>query len=234
LNIERVEDNESMDFMDEADDKTESLGSLIMESEISEEDVEEEGERTLLLSDEDESDPEDSEDDADEDDAGEGEEDDAAGSSARSGPHALYFESIQKRVVNELKHAQRRAWPTEYKTGNFWIPRPSPFFILQKGLDPSELYKPKVFLWMPHLLIPEKSLKCPCCEADLGIKGFNKKPHARRIVDIDRYLHNHHPVASSQHHTNRILLSFHLKLLLPHVYQISLYCRSMQENYQCS
>src|SRR6201993_4835942 len=108
-----------MDFMDEADDKTESLGSLIMESDVSEEDVEEEGERTLLLSDEDESDPEDSKDDADEDDGGEAEVDDEAGSSGRSGPHALYFESIQKRVVNELKHAQRRAGPTEYKTEKF-------------------------------------------------------------------------------------------------------------------
>ncbi|KAI9358475.1 hypothetical protein BD770DRAFT_73423 [Pilaira anomala] len=61
------------------------------------------------------------------------------------------------------------------------------FFALKaKNLD--YLYRPRVFLRIPHLLINNglESLRCPRtdCNKKLETKGYNKKPHARRIVNL--------------------------------------------------
>jgi hypothetical protein len=97
-----------------------------------------------------------------------------------------YFEQIHERL-KKLKKGER---PAEYMRGTFWIEPMLPFFALEKKLDPRQLYLPRMFLWMPHLLTPEK-LKFPFCSHDLGIKGFNTDPQARRIIDIDWYAYDY-------------------------------------------
>jgi hypothetical protein len=51
--------------------------------------------------------------------------------------------------------------------------------------DPESLYTPRVFLWFPHHLF--KDLKCPTCSEKISVKGFNKKPRARRVIDLNEY-----------------------------------------------
>jgi hypothetical protein len=96
-----------------------------------------------------------------------------------------YFESLQQRIRN-AQDVQ------EYARGTFWITPEQPFFALQKQkkLNPDVLYHPRVFIWIPHKLLPrDQKLRCPHpnCNQELETKGFNKKPHVRRVVDIDRY-----------------------------------------------
>jgi hypothetical protein len=96
-----------------------------------------------------------------------------------------YFKSIQARVSAEKT-------PYEYKNGTFWVQPPSPFFALRQQLDPTRLYEPLIFLWLPHLLIDQQKLKCPYCKsstgqsANLKSHGWNSHPCARRVVDLDR------------------------------------------------
>lgn len=104
---------------------------------------------------------------------------------ASDGTLQQYFSLLQDRL-------SRQEYPREYSNGTFWINPPAPFFILKKSnLDPSRLYYPRVFLWLPHHLIQGK-LRCPACNHSLENKGFNKNPHARRVVDIDRYVAIYH------------------------------------------
>ncbi len=51
--------------------------------------------------------------------------------------------------------------------------------------DPKSLYTPRVFLWFPHHLF--KDLKCPTCNEKIRGKEFNKKPRARRAIDLNEY-----------------------------------------------
>ncbi|KAI9249771.1 hypothetical protein BDA99DRAFT_217405 [Phascolomyces articulosus] len=95
-----------------------------------------------------------------------------------------YFSEVQKRVLKSFNGKQRNE-PKEYANKSFWIEPPSPFFALRIGhSNPTELYKPRIFLWVPHLLA-SKPLKCTC-KSTMVVKSFNDKPHARRVVDIDR------------------------------------------------
>lgn len=70
--------------------------------------------------------------------------------------------------------------PEEYKNGTFWIHRKEASFTLVDNNAPP---LPRVFLWAPHHL--QKDLKCPTCNHKIQVKSFNKKPRARRIIDID-------------------------------------------------
>lgn len=74
----------------------------------------------------------------------------------------------------------------EYRNSTIWAPRKDPYFMLDNNTkDPRCLYTPRVFLWFPHHLV--KDLKCPTCEARINMKGFNKKPRARIIIDLNEY-----------------------------------------------
>ncbi|KAG2216108.1 hypothetical protein INT45_001912 [Circinella minor] len=55
---------------------------------------------------------------------------------------------------------------------------------LLDDLNPNGLYYPRIFLWLPHLLLEKlgKTLKYPMCNYDLKSKGYTDKP--RRVVDI--------------------------------------------------
>lgn len=92
-----------------------------------------------------------------------------------------YFEEVQQRLSEEYM-------PAEYDAGTFWIRPMQSFFALMRGKPMEYLYRPDIFLWIPHLLLHNKihDLHCPKCNSPIQIKGFNKKPHARRVVDIKR------------------------------------------------
>ncbi|KAK4510790.1 uncharacterized protein ATC70_005223 [Mucor velutinosus] len=98
--------------------------------------------------------------------------------------HRDFFESLCARL-----HEDGR--PVEYDRNTFWVEPVNPYFALLKKIpakeEPSKrLYQPRVFLWLPHHLLPHrsKSLECPKCKSPLKSKGFNKGSHARRIVDL--------------------------------------------------
>ncbi|CEP08288.1 hypothetical protein [Parasitella parasitica] len=99
-----------------------------------------------------------------------------------------YFEDLQARLA-------RGKCPAEYERGTFWIEPLNPFFALKNGRPVNTLYQPRVFLWLPHYLLESglnnkvKNLKCHKCKSSLEIKGFNKDPHARRIVDLSSYFY---------------------------------------------
>lgn len=96
--------------------------------------------------------------------------------------HKAFFESIHARLRNN-------GCPVEYDRKTFWVEPVNAYFAMKNKIDPSEsLYQPRVFLWLPHHLLPFKfqSLRCPKCKASVKGKGFNKDPHARRIVDLTR------------------------------------------------
>ncbi|KAM3579679.1 hypothetical protein VKS41_007766 [Umbelopsis sp. WA50703] len=89
-----------------------------------------------------------------------------------------YFETIQKRFVADKKIK-------EYESNTCWIEPPDPVFPLPSSADSSILLKPRLFIWAPNLLHPI-SLTCPKCKSQLGSQGWNKSPHARGVLDVDR------------------------------------------------
>lgn len=106
------------------------------------------------------------------------EADEAIGSVSDNSVIDSYLEEIQTRLKGNKV-------PKEYLNKTFWVERSCPSFLLAKKVDPSRLYLPRVFLWLPHHL--KNDLNCPKCKAQLKIKGFNTSPRARKVVDIDRY-----------------------------------------------
>ncbi|KAI9488288.1 hypothetical protein BDB00DRAFT_877589 [Zychaea mexicana] len=108
-----------------------------------------------------------------EDDLPEGEESDSV--------LKKYFLELQRRFQEK-----DNGYPREYRNGTFWVTPKDPYFALMDNLDPDELYKPRVFLWFPHLLVKNfESLKCTLCKSNLKVKGYTKTPCARRVVDLD-------------------------------------------------
>lgn len=91
-----------------------------------------------------------------------------------------YHESIQQRLGENNKNKNNP--PEEYLRGVFWTQKRSPSFILAKSADPSELYHPRTFIWLPDHL--KENLKCPTCGSGIESKGFDKKSKARRIIDL--------------------------------------------------
>ncbi|KAI7875757.1 uncharacterized protein EV154DRAFT_606811 [Mucor mucedo] len=88
-------------------------------------------------------------------------------------------EKIQARLSTE-------EYPSEYERGTFWIEPMMSYFIHKNNKKIEDIYQPRVFLWIPHLLIDEKlaGLCCPTCDSKIETKGYNKLPHARRIADL--------------------------------------------------
>ena len=68
-----------------------------------------------------------------------------------------------------------------YVAASFWVQTPEPVFLLSRHhFDPSILYRPRVFLWLPHFFVD--TLRCPSCRKVLEKNGALAP---RRIVDID-------------------------------------------------
>ena len=73
--------------------------------------------------------------------------------------------------------------PKNYKGSNptLWLHTPEPAIILPKRkFNPKELYRPRIFLWLPHFLV--KELRCPQCNSILEKNGAIPP---RRITDIE-------------------------------------------------
>ena len=110
-----------------------------------------------------------------------------------------YFGSVKNNIQGELNG---NALPLCYQNGSFWVYPPDPYFGLHDsaksagGLEPTKLYQPKVFVWLPHLLDRQSILTCQnheChyyknTEHPLTFKSWNNDPIACRVVDIkDNY-----------------------------------------------
>ncbi|CEP11895.1 hypothetical protein [Parasitella parasitica] len=129
----------------------------------------------------------------------------------------IYFEELQSRLARE-------GFPSEYTKETFWIEPVNSFFALMKCKSNKALYRPRVFLWLPHHLLANKmkDLQCPKCNnRSLEVKGFNKNPHARKIVDLSscfylmstRYICTETGCATSLNaHDNRIIQQLPLEL----------------------
>ncbi|KAG2191057.1 hypothetical protein INT47_012933 [Mucor saturninus] len=81
-----------------------------------------------------------------------------------------YHDALQQRLGENNKNKSHL--PDEYKRGTFWTQTRSPSFALPNNVDPSELYHPRTFIWLPDHL--HDNLVCPSCGSDIESKGFDK------------------------------------------------------------
>jgi hypothetical protein len=72
--------------------------------------------------------------------------------------------------------------PTCYKEGTFWIRPLDPIF--GNVGKPIEYSLPKVFVWLPHFLLPEKKLKCINCK-DTASVNVKEWCFPRRVIDLE-------------------------------------------------
>ncbi len=71
--------------------------------------------------------------------------------------------------------------PALYRTGTFWFPQRSSYFLLRSRLPTPQLqYNPRFFLWDPLSLY---NIPCPSCKTCLSRNGPISYP--RRVVDLD-------------------------------------------------
>lgn len=69
----------------------------------------------------------------------------------------------------------------EGRNPTLWLHTPEPAIILpRRKFNPKELYRPRVFLWLPHFFV--KDLRCPRCNSVLEKNGAIPP---RRITDIE-------------------------------------------------
>ena len=65
---------------------------------------------------------------------------------------------------------------------SFWIHPPEPAIILSHhNFDPSILYQPHIFLWLPHFFV--QTLNCPNCGKPLEKNGALRPRHVTDIED---------------------------------------------------
>lgn len=101
-----------------------------------------------------------------------------------------YFGEVIKPLITakDVSDGRRLARPlsfTEDKPhapATMWIHPPDAVFPLMRSarLDPTILYRPRVFLWLPHFFVTQ--LHCPNCKT--GVLQKNGALCPRRIVDI--------------------------------------------------
>ena len=110
---------------------------------------------------------------------------------------ASYLSSVKDKLQSEITNYTK---PDCYRNNTFWILPPDPYFALCKsyssagGLDPSGLYYPKVFVWLPEYLGAKRSITCQTkgciyyqdIKNPMQPKGWNDDPVARRVVGLDR------------------------------------------------
>ncbi|KAL7410044.1 hypothetical protein BDY24DRAFT_444398 [Mrakia frigida] len=95
-------------------------------------------------------------------------------------------ESTYDYFSNEITHllgqkeGVRTKKPPSFDAGSFWIHPPDPVFtLLSRNINLPLLYRPRVYLHLPHLLV---HLRCPRCKGSLEI---NDKSPPRRVVDVE-------------------------------------------------
>jgi hypothetical protein len=90
----------------------------------------------------------------------------------------LYLAELQKKISGLNGNP-----PPEYKKGTYWVETQFPSFVMKHKSDVNELYKPRIFLWLPQHLT-DKQLLCPTCGSRLVSEG-QTDIKARRILDIE-------------------------------------------------
>jgi len=110
---------------------------------------------------------------------------------------ASYLSSVKDKLQSEINNYAK---PDCYRNNTFWILPPDPYFALCKsyssagGLDPSGLYYPKVFVWLPEYLGAKRTITCQTKDCmyyqdikhPMQSKGWNDDPVARRVAELDR------------------------------------------------
>ena len=96
-----------------------------------------------------------------------------------------YLSNLQQTIKNQMARSPK-GLPACYVKNTFWVypnDQHHAYFELrrQQQLDPRQLYKPRVFLWLPHLL---ETVKCPDCKEKLDSHGWPTTSAARKVVDI--------------------------------------------------
>jgi hypothetical protein len=103
-----------------------------------------------------------------------------------------YFGEAIKPLIT-AKDGRRLARPLSFTEDKphapttMWVHPPDAVFHLSRGnqLDPTILYRPRIFLWLPHFFVTK--LHCPCCK--MGVLEKNGALCPRRIVDIDGHFY---------------------------------------------
>jgi len=107
-----------------------------------------------------------------------------------------YLVTVKNQITSAMEASHL---PPCYRSGQFWIYPQHPYFAMSKaekipdGLNPTSLYHPSVFLWLPHLL-DTRPITCPNAKCrwhsdqahPMTIKGWNDDPVARRVVGLDQ------------------------------------------------
>ncbi|KZT31665.1 hypothetical protein SISSUDRAFT_1067573 [Sistotremastrum suecicum HHB10207 ss-3] len=88
---------------------------------------------------------------------------------------------MRKEVDDHRKYATPLIFSNTHNVpASFWINPPEPVVVLATGkMDPTLLYRPPIFLWLPHFYA---QLKCPACQKPLEKCGALRP---RRIVDLE-------------------------------------------------
>ena len=114
----------------------------------------------------DQQDQEDRSDQEDQEGQGDQEDDEAVESTSESIPEKSYLVNYFRKLQARLSQEQ---YPSEYARGTFWIEPMMTYFLLKKTNKPEAHYQPRVFLWVPHLLLAKRleELHCPTCKSNV-------------------------------------------------------------------
>jgi len=107
-----------------------------------------------------------------------------------------YLASVKEKLVKEIASYKM---PSCYTAKTFWISPPDHFFALKKsqessdGLNPTSLYYPKIFVWLPEYL-DKNSITCQNSECQyfkdpshpMTSMGWNDNPIGHRVVGLDQ------------------------------------------------
>ena len=73
-----------------------------------------------------------------------------------------YLATVKEAVKEEIKMMGR---PMCYQQGSFWINPPDPLLTTSTNVD--HYYQPRVFIFIPHLILPAMKLECLKCTKKL-------------------------------------------------------------------
>ncbi|KIK69404.1 hypothetical protein GYMLUDRAFT_237207 [Collybiopsis luxurians FD-317 M1] len=103
----------------------------------------------------------------------------------------LYLASVKDALDEAIK---KDKMPSCYKGGGFFVRPSALYFVFKKGrqtkaLDPSDAYKPTVFVWLPfeagegdRILCTDES--CARYKQAMSLKGWNTTPIAQRVIGL--------------------------------------------------
>ena len=100
-----------------------------------------------------------------------------------------YFGEVMKPLIT-MKEDRHLAAPPSFTSrdtarSNFWINPPEPAILLsRRRFEPTALYQPRIFLWLPHFLVEIFIVRHAKWSSSKTMVLFaQQRPH--RIVDMD-------------------------------------------------